>query len=591
MRSASIPAKPLIITVVAMSLVATAAPLAQAPSHPVSRDWTRLRSENFFVEGTAAAKAMRDWLVKLETLRASLVAVFPKADLSSSVPNRVVVLDSAREFAAFLTPDARGRTPTNIGGYFLAADDANFFVVSAANMEPELIIYHEYAHFVLHKAISGPVPDWIHEGFAEFFSTFFIDRDRRLGVIGGVSSRLHHLRDGKLLPMSKFTERGAAEHFRAYDGGRFYAQAWALVHYFLLGQRGKRADQLLEYITATASGNSTEQAFTEAFRSTPDQLSLELYGYLRDNDRLPARGIPIAEVQLDPASTQPMFEWEVSLLRGRIQTLINRLDDADKALEIARGAMPQRPDVAFAVATLRRKQDRAAEAIALLRPLAEQSPDTFQTQAELGRALADANQHENALHSYERASSINSKDASFWIDVSLTLEAIGRSVDADAAMTRALAIDPDVSWYRTRSRRAWRLRLDAIAFQNALKYGDIVGLTEESGTYAGFLGVLAGRRGKLGAKVETLAEQIVAAVKPGSWQSSVIAFLQGRLTGSALVAKARGGGELTEAHAYVGLMALIEGRDAEARPHLDWVLGRGMRNYVEYGLVVDALRK
>ena len=46
---------------------------------------------------------------------------------------------------------------------------------------------------------------------------------------------------------------------------------------------------------------------------------------------------------------------------------------------------------------------------------------------------------------------------------------------------------------------------------------------------------------------------------------------------------------LTEAHAYIGIKANIDGDLATALPHLQWVKEKGRREYTEYGLALGEL--
>ena len=91
--------------------------------------------------------------------------------------------------------------------------------------------------------------------------------------------------------------------------------------------------------------------------------------------------------------------------------------------------------------------------------------------------------------------------------------------------------------------------------------------------------------------MKVLLDGVVAAVKPKSWPSNLLAFLQGQLDAASLIARANGNGQLTEAHAFVGLAAAIAGRDAEAEPHLKWVIEQGTRTFVEYDLVQGEMKR
>jgi hypothetical protein len=75
------------------------------------------------------------------------------------------------------------------------------------------------------------------------------------------------------------------------------------------------------------------------------------------------------------------------------------------------------------------------------------------------------------------------------------------------------------------------------------------------------------------------------------WTASVAEFLGGRLAAERFLDRAKGTGEETEAHGYIGGMASVGGRLDEARRHLEWVRDRGARNYTEYRISIAELRR
>ena len=93
---------------------------------------------------------------------------------------------------------------------------------------------------------------------------------------------------------------------------------------------------------------------------------------------------------------------------------------------------------------------------------------------------------------------------------------------------------------------------------------------------------------------EQASRLLDAALKPldqKAWTTTVIRFVRGETTAVDLLARASNPGERTEAHAYVGVMASIAGKHDEARTHLEWVTGKGLKSYVEYGLALGELKR
>jgi lipoprotein NlpI len=98
------------------------------------------------------------------------------------------------------------------------------------------------------------------------------------------------------------------------------------------------------------------------------------------------------------------------------------------------------------------------------------------------------------------------------------------------------------------------------------------------------------RLGKRDDAAATLRD-IASHRKPEDWLMAIVGFLEGKLTGDALIAKAKGDGQLTEAHAYAGIVASIDGDVVTARRHLEWVITSGRKEYTEYRLAVGELKR
>ena len=75
------------------------------------------------------------------------------------------------------------------------------------------------------------------------------------------------------------------------------------------------------------------------------------------------------------------------------------------------------------------------------------------------------------------------------------------------------------------------------------------------------------------------------------WTAVVAQFLRSDLAAAPFLGKAKGIGQETEAHAYIGIMAAIAGNRDDAMRHLEWVEGRGSKGYTEYRLALAELKR
>jgi hypothetical protein len=155
-----------------------------------------------------------------------------------------------------------------------------------------------------------------------------------------------------------------------------------------------------------------------------------------------------------------------------------------------------------------------------------------------------------------------------------------------------MAISPGAGWYESRQVEAMRLGIDRFIESDAANYIRMAGWQGDAGTYVMFPVVLVHLRAGRATDAADALTEIDAHVKPGSWQAAIAALMRGTVTAEAIVAKAgRDNGQLTEAHAYAGILASIAGRRDDAIKHLQWVKEKGRKDFREYTFALGELRR
>ncbi|MEQ1731644.1 MAG: hypothetical protein ABL982_25000, partial [Vicinamibacterales bacterium] len=199
--------------------------------------------------------------------------------------------------------------------------------------------------------------------------------------------------------------------------------------------------------------------------------------------------------------------------------------------------------------------------------------------------------HEEAAAALGRATSVNPLNPFPWLVLSESALALGRDAQAAATLQRALQLESNPAFHRGYAQAAFTAGRNDVAATSTRTYLDNVGLAEQGGQYAAFLGALAEmRRGRRDQGLAMLSEA-EAAVRPGTWTEVVLGFLQGKVDANAFLAKAGDVGERTEAHTYMGLMLDLAGRTPEALTHYKWVAAQGARNYTEYRLAKGEIHR
>jgi tetratricopeptide (TPR) repeat protein len=278
-------------------IVVAALVIFTAPAPSAAKEtWTSVRSQNFHLVGNASEKEVRQVATRLEQFRLAFSRIFKRARLQDSVPTTVIVFKDEGSYKPF--------NPSRNAGYFQPGEDVNYITLSTAMRgaadNPYAVIFHEYVHLLVKNNVSPNAPAWINEGLAEFYSNLEVAKDGRTADIGkAIADHILYLREQKLLPLrTLFAVDHSSPHYNEQSKrGVFYAQSWALVHYLMFGQMGKRQPQINRYIELIGNGTNQQQSFETAFGADIEAIEKELREYIR-RDKYPYINFPF-EQKLD----------------------------------------------------------------------------------------------------------------------------------------------------------------------------------------------------------------------------------------------------------------------------------------------------
>lgn len=309
------------------SFVACALVLLIASSAPAKDKWLNLRTKNFNIVGNADETDARQLALKLEQFRL-IISRLTNTSNVAPVPITVVVFKNDGAFKPF-KPLYNGK-PANLSGFFQQSEDENLIALDMnANEEyPMSLIFHEYTHLLTAYG-SSPLPLWLSEGLAEFYSTFDVKKNEV--TIGRPLSRHVFLLREKFVPFQTlFSVRHDSPGYNERDKqGVFYAESWALAHYLMFGNKHARQPQLTQFLGLLASGKNVEQAFNEAFKTGFAEMEKELRRYV-ENQSYPGMIYTLKSTEGEKEVTvRPLSEAEVQYNLGNLLMRINRLDDAE----------------------------------------------------------------------------------------------------------------------------------------------------------------------------------------------------------------------------------------------------------------------
>ena len=357
---------------------------------PRAEPWIAVKTASFTLFSNAGEGETRRVGEDLERLRDALSQLLPGLTLNAPSPTWIYIFKSS----AALQPYQRvyqGKL-LDAGGYFLAKEQGNYVAVNIqpkSKANPTAIVYHEYFHYVARNNY-GDLPLWLHEGLAEYYSTFQVSGNEAFVGLP-IAEHVLWLQKNPWIPLSQLfaVDQDSKEYNESDRRGAFYAESWALTHYLLEGSPERRS-QFQELLRRTQAGTPGRQAFHEVFGDDPAALEREAHNYVRsyifNYTRAPIH--PEANVTM---AVRPMA-WPDVLFR--LGDLLTNLGPEHRAAaeEDFRAALAAQPDHGLSLAGLGYLADLAGhpqEARPLYEKAAKLAPDDFLVQYRYAQSLLD----------------------------------------------------------------------------------------------------------------------------------------------------------------------------------------------------------
>ena len=361
-----------------------AAPARALPAK--SDSWIELRTANFTLFSEAGEPDTRRVGADLERLRDALSQLSPGLALDAPYPTWIYVFKNAASFQPYQQLyDGR---PRDSGGYFMSRSQGNYVTVDGNHRGNQTgIVYHEYIHYVTRNA---NLPLWLHEGLAEYYSTFQADKNEaRIGL--PIPEHVRWLRENPWIPLPRLfaLDENSKEYNEKARRGAFYAESWALTHYLLAGSPQRRS-QLLDLLRLDKAEVSGKEAFPKVFGSDPAALEREAHAYVKSFTFSYTRSPLQPEASL-AMEVRPLA-WPDVLFR--LGDLLANLGPEHRATaeEHFRAALAARPDYGAALGGLgylAELADHPQEARPLYEKAAKLAPDDFIVQYRYAQSLLD----------------------------------------------------------------------------------------------------------------------------------------------------------------------------------------------------------
>jgi tetratricopeptide (TPR) repeat protein len=325
--------------------------------------WINLTTKNFNIISNADEGGTRKLALKLEQFHYVFSKIF-NLPAVRPIPTTVMVFKSDDSFKPY-KPLYNGK-PANLAGYFQPGQDENLIALDiAANQQrPMSVIYHEYTH-LLTSAAPREWPIWLKEGLAELYSSFDV-LENKVTLGDPIAHHLLLLRERMFIPLQDLlnVRRDSPLYNERSKQGIFYAECWALCHYFMFGDGTVRQPQMAQYATLINQGVDGDRAFAEAFKAKPADVEKQLRNYIQ-RSTYTIVNVKLASTEGEKEiAVRPIAEAEAQSYLGNLLARTNRLDEAEVLLKQAVSVEPELPrayEGLGLVAMRRNKFDEALE--------------------------------------------------------------------------------------------------------------------------------------------------------------------------------------------------------------------------------------
>jgi len=367
--------------------------LGGQPVLEAADQWIEVKSAHFTLTSNAGERRTRTLVWQLEQVRSATSMLWSWAKPDLNKPLAIVVVkdeNGMRALAPQYWEDRRAIHPASV---WVSGPDQHYLVLRSdveieqqGTINPYFSSYASYINLVLGQSFEGALPLWFEHGFAGVLANTIVRNDSVL-VGPPVPWYLETLRDRPLLPLARILAMpaNAPDVTEADRRTVFDAQTWALVHFLMFGEQGKRAEQMNVYSKLVTTGKEPVAAFAEAFGPmAPLEGAFRLYV---ERPLFSFQKFNIdASVEREKFPSRPITAAEAAAVRAMVLASMRRPVEARAAI-----AEAQKADAAAAASYVaqglvfdqERKPDEAKAAFAKAAELGSTNPYAYYRLASL----------------------------------------------------------------------------------------------------------------------------------------------------------------------------------------------------------------
>lgn len=282
-----------------------------AVAAPADAEWLKAGTRHFTIYSDTSAQGIGELATRLERLDAAMRKLLALPDTAEAAANPVTVyvVDDVGDIRRLIG------APGIAGFYLGRASGAVAFTPRAGaggrdGVQPQIVLFHEYAHHFLLSNFALALPAWFSEGYAEFVATATAD-DKEVTLGRAAQHRAQGLFADRPLPIRTLFAPG---RLTPQERDQIYGRGWLLTHYLFTS--AERYAIFRTYLAKLNSGMAPLQAASEAFGDLAE-LDRALNRYLR------ARGLQgyvylTAKLPAVSVDVRPLTPGERALIEMRM---------------------------------------------------------------------------------------------------------------------------------------------------------------------------------------------------------------------------------------------------------------------------------
>jgi tetratricopeptide (TPR) repeat protein len=348
-------------------------------------NWVEVKSAHFTVFTNSGENEGRHTAWQFEQIREALLLVWPWANIDGGRPFEIFAVRDENSLKA-LGPQFWEGKQYRPGSFWVASPDREYVALrtdfpepSDEGANPYQSAYLAYVGMILNRSMPAKTPAWYRRGLAEVISNTLV-RAKEVHVGRIMNQHLTRVREGGLIPFEEFlAAKGRSKWLtQEADARLFDAQAWAFVHYLMVGEGGANAPRLNRFNKLLMEGTDSDVAMKEAFGERPPDFAA-LRSYVQRGIFQYMRAKVDLRVKAEGFTVAPLSTGSAATARGRLLAAMRRPAEARALAQEARvsdAASPGPDEIEGAVLDAENKTDEAKleRGVALLSKANELEP-------------------------------------------------------------------------------------------------------------------------------------------------------------------------------------------------------------------------